>query len=225
VPFNPGRFNGWLNYWDYNVGYLNDASHQLDLVRMLMGDPGHPVNVFAWGGNNAWGSEREIPEVQTVIYDYSKFTVTLDSGSATNYMKKTPNDIRMDPNRFPEWKTNADRIEIYGTEGYMYFGRHGGGWQAFAPKEQLLGQGGGIHPDKEHQINFIDCIRNNKKPNADVEQAHLSASLVHYANIAYRTGNKQLRIDGQNLKFIDNDEADKYLKRSYRENYTIPDKV
>jgi len=43
--------------------------------------------------------------------------------------------------------------------------------------------------------------------------------------IAYRTGNKQLLIDGQSEKFIDNDEANKLLKVSYRDNYKIPDNV
>ena len=88
-----------------------------------------------------------------------------------------------------------------------------------------MAQGGGIHPDKEHQINFIECIRSRKQPNANIEQAHLSASLVHFANIAYRTGNKQLLFDGQNEKFIDNEDANKLLKVSYRDNYKVPEKV
>jgi predicted dehydrogenase len=224
-PFNPGIVKAWINFWDYNVGFLNDASHQLDLVRMVMGDPGHPKSVYAWGGNNAWGSQREVPELQAITYDFSKFTVTLDSGTATNYMKKTPNNIRMDPNLFPDWKTNADRIEIYGTEGYMYLGRHGGGWQVIGPEGKILAQDGGIHPDKDHQINFIESVRHNSKPNASVEQAQLSASLVHFGNIAYRVGNKQLYFNAENEQFIDNDEANMLLKTSYRDNYKMPEKV
>ena len=119
----------------------------------------------------------------------------------------------------------SDRMEIYGTLGIMFLGRHGGGFQVYGPKEQLLAQDGGITPDNEHQINFIECIRSRKQPNATVEQSHLSASLVHFANIAYRTGNKQLLFDGQNEKFIDNEEANKLLKVSYRDKYTIPEKV
>ena len=177
------------------------------------------------GRKNIFHSERESPESQSITYDFDKFTVTLDSGNGTNYMSKTPQDIRMDPSRFPEWKTNADRIEIYGTLGMMYMGRTGGGWQVFGPGEQKIAEGGGIHPDREHQINFIECIRNRNQPNAAMEQAHLSASLVHFANIAYRTGNRQLLFDGQKEKFIDNDEANNLLKVSYRDNYVIPEKI
>lgn len=224
-PYNPGIPGGWLNYWDYNPGTLNDASHQLDLARMIMGNPDHPVSIYGWGGNHIWNSERETPEFQSITYDYGEFTVTCESGNATNYMSKTPHEIRMDTSRFPEWKTNADRIEIYGTLGVMYLGRTGGGWQVFGPGEEIVAQDGGVHPDKEHQINFIECVRSRKKPNADMEQSFLSACLVHFANIAYRTGNKQLKFDGRDDKFIDNIDADKFLRLSYRDNYIVPDKV
>lgn len=224
-PFNEGVLNGWNYYFAYNPGTLNDASHQLDLMRMLMGNPGHPKSVYGWGGNRIFHSERETPESQSVTYDYEKFTVTVDSGNGTNYMSKTPQDIRMDPSRFPEWKTNADRIEIYGTMGMMYMGRTGGGWQVFGPGEKKVAEGGGIQPDREHQINFIESIRKRKQPNATIEQATLSASLVHFANIAYRTGNRQLYFDGQKEKFINNDDANKLLKVSYRDNYIVPEKI
>lgn len=223
--FNKGVLDGWYYYYAYNPGTLNDASHQLDIMRMLMGDPGHPRSVYGWGGNNIFHSERNTPESQSITYDYDKFTVTLDSGNGTNYMSKTPNDIRMDPSRYPEWKTNADRIEIYGTLGMMYMGRTGGGWQVYGPGEQKVAEYGGIHPDKEHQINFIECIRSRKQPNSRMEQAHLSASLVHLANITYRTGNIQLFFDCKSEKFLDNTEADKLLDVTYRDKYIIPEKI
>ena len=223
--YNEDVINGWYNYYDFNPGTLNDASHQLDITRMLMGDPGHPESIYGRGGKNIFHSDRESPESQSITYDFDKFTVTLDSGNGTNYMSKTPQEIRMDPTRFPEWKTNADRIEIYGTLGMMYMGRTGGGWQVFGPGEQKIAEGGGIHPDREHQANFIECIRNRKQPNASMEQAHMSASLVHFANIAYRTGNKQLLFDGKKEIFIDNDDANKLLKVPYRNKYVVPEKI
>ena len=110
-------------------------------------------------------------------------------------MKKTPNNIRMDPTLFPDWRTNATRTEIYGTEGLMYLGRHGGGWQVKGEDSKIIAQDGGIFPDMDHQKNFIESLRTRKKPNGDVEQGHLSACLVHFGNIAYRVGNKQLYFD------------------------------
>ena len=59
-PYNPGVHSmtergGWGNFWDFSGGTLaDDASHVMDLARMVLCDPGHPKSVYGWGGNNAW---------------------------------------------------------------------------------------------------------------------------------------------------------------------------
>jgi hypothetical protein len=131
----------------------------------------------------------------------------------------------MDPSSFPEWKTNADRIEIYGTLGMMFLGRQGGGWQVYGPGEKIEAQEGGIHSDTEHQKNFIDCMRSRKQPNSTIEQGHLSATMVHMANIACRAGNKQLIYDRDKGIFSGNEEASKYIKTNCRCNYELPEKI
>jgi len=230
-PFNPGITTaegrgGWLDFWSFGGGALSDdASHVMDLARLVLGDPPHPRSVYACGGNWPWGSEKETPEFISITYDFKDFTMTCNSGIGTNYMKKTPSNIRMDPSLFPDWRTNATRTEIYGTEGLMYLGRHGGGWQVKGQDSKIIAQDGGVFPDVDHQKNFIESLKTRKKPNGDVVQGHLSASLVHLGNIAYRTGNRQLLFDGEREHFIDNDEANKLLRTTYRDDYKIPDKL
>jgi predicted dehydrogenase len=231
VPYNPNRHSmtsrgGWLDFWDYGGGALSDdASHVMDLARLVLGDPGHPKSVYCKGGNLAFNSQKETPEFLSITYDFEKFALTCDSGNATNYMKKEPNNIRMDPKLFPDWRTNSTRTEIYGTEGLMYLGRHGGGWQVKGEDSVLIAEDGGIFPDVDHQKNFIDAIRLNKKANGDVTQSHLSATLVHLADIAYRAGNKQLYFDSKTERFTNSDEANRFLKGKYRAPYVIPDNV
>jgi len=230
-PYNEGIHNmrsrgGWTNYWDFSGGTMaDDASHILDLTRLVLGDPGHPKSIYGWGGNYAFGVEREVPEFQSIVYDFEKYEITCESGNATRYLKKTPDQIRRSNSEFPNWNQNATRIEIYGTEGLMYLGRHGGGWQVFGENGEILAEEAGDHPDKFHQQNFIESIRNRKEPNGNVLQGHLSASLVHLGNICYRNGNKQLLFNSENEEFLNNDEANRLLKSSYRENYKMPDKV
>ena len=225
--YRPYFGNGWYDYWDFSGGLAlaGDASHVMDLARMVLGDPGHPKSVYGWGGNYAWGSERETPEFQSITYDFDDFTMTCESGNATNYMKKTPGEIRMSDSKFPDWKQNATRIEIYGTLGMMYLGRHGGGWQVLGFDGEIIAQDGGVFPDVPHQKNFIESLRTRKKPNGNIEQGQLSACLVHLGNIAYRTGKKQLYFDGENERFIGNDDANKLIETSYRKNYKMPGKV
>jgi predicted dehydrogenase len=230
-PFSPSIVDensrgGWLNYWAYSGGGLaDDASHVMDLCRLVIGDPPHPKSVYGWGGNHIFGGTRETPEFQSIVYDFGEFTLSCDNACATNYMTKTPGDIRMDKTRFPDWRNNATRTEIYGTEGLMYLGRHGGGWQVLGPNNEIVAEDGGVFPDREHQLNFIECLRTRKTPNGEVEECHRSATLVHLGNIACRVGNKQLLFDPQAETFADNEQANLLARGSYRDGYVIPEKV
>jgi hypothetical protein len=131
----------------------------------------------------------------------------------------------MDITLFPDWRNNATRTEIYGTEGFMYLGRHGGGWQVMGPDNEIVAQDGGVFPDNDHQMDFIEALRNRKKPNGDMEECHRSATLVHLGNIAYRAGNRQLLFDGVTEKILNDDKANALARGTYREGFVIPEKV
>ncbi len=55
---------------------------------------------------------------------------------------------------------------------------------------------------------------------AGVEQLHLSASLAHFANIAYKTG-RLLHFDTRKENFTGDEEATQLLARQYRAPYVI----
>jgi len=216
----------WGCYWAYSGGGLaDDASHVMDLARLVIGDPPHPNSVYGWGGNNAFGGNRETPEYQSIVYDFGDFTLSCDNAYATNYMTKTPGNIRMDKTLFPNWRNNSTRTEIYGTEGLMFLGRHGGGWQVMGSNNEIVAQDGGVMPDNEHQTDFIQALRSRKQPNGDVEECHRSATLVHLGNIAYRVGNKQLLFDGKTEKILNDDQANALARGTYRTGYVIPENV
>jgi predicted dehydrogenase len=230
-PFSPsivsehGR-GGWQFYWDYSGGKLDDeASHTIDFTRMVLGDPPHPKSVYAWGGNYAYGSQSETPEFQSIVYDFGNFTLTADGGPAFKYMYKAPQSIRNDATKFPNWRNYSARVEIYGTEGLMYLGRHGGGWQVLGKDDKIVAEDGAIFPDNAHQKNFIECIRSRKQPNGNIEQCHQSSTLINMGNIACRVGNKQLLFDGQTEKFTNDEQANILAKGTYRKGYEIPNEV
>ncbi len=223
LPYNPNR--SWLNQWEYSCGPIaGDAVHQIDLARYLFGDKPYPDTVSNTGGICALRDEREIPDTQLAAYEYGDFTLLFESALWMPYMKKTPYSVR-DWDKFPNWPFSSTKIEVMGTEGFMYVGRHGGGWQAYDANGDLAHSEYGRQADKEHQDNFIDCIRTRKKPNTDVEQGHYSVLLCHLANISYRVGNRKLTLDPKAETFIDFPEANKYLKRTYRNPWIIPEKV
>ena len=49
VPYNIGRHKSWYDWWAYSGGIAlaGDASHVMDLARMVLGDPDHPHRFIA----------------------------------------------------------------------------------------------------------------------------------------------------------------------------------
>jgi len=224
VPYNPGRHLGWYNWWDYKGGAIvDDAIHQIDLARAVLSDPPHPKSVCCVGGNYAYHSKREVPELQSIVYDFGDFAMTCESGNSNNYMRKFPGEVRYGKS-WPHWPTSATRIEIYGTKGLMLLGQHGCGWQVIVEDGKVVEQDKGYFPDKWHQPNFLECVRSRKTPNADIEQGHRSACLVHLANLSYRVGNKQLLFDDVREE-TNNEQANHLLKPAYRKHYRVPEQV
>jgi hypothetical protein len=119
------------------------------------------------------------------------------------------------------------KVEIFGTQGMMILGRHGAGWQLFDQNGQKIEQEKQTHGKMQagHIGNYIECIRTRKQPNADIEHGHVSASCGHMANISYRLGNRKLNFDAATETFVNDEEANRYLKRTYREPWVIPDHV
>ncbi|MDR1339489.1 MAG: Gfo/Idh/MocA family oxidoreductase [Prevotellaceae bacterium] len=222
VPYNVSRHKAWSDWWAYSGGAAmsGDASHVIDLARMALGDPELPKAVFCAGGRVIFNDKRDIPDNQTVVFDMDKYPISLESSQYGNYMYKTPQEVRFSE-KFPEWRNNATRIEIYGTKGLMFLGRHGGGWQVFGKNWELLDQASGYFPDEVHHRNFIECIRSRKTPNASIDQGVLSANMINLANLSYRSGKKIVRIDPETEIIAENEEAARLDKRSYREGFKI----
>ncbi len=230
-PYNAGLHRTWNHVWRYSGGDIaNDASHQIDLARWLLGVT-YPKAVYSTGGRYAANPEElvaETPDTQIALYDFDGLLVSFELTLFGNYMLKTDGVVRQS-DMFPYWMQNSTRIEIFGTEGMMVVGRHGGGWQVFVRPHQrqpvVKDQAYGRFPDPEHKENFISCIRTRQRPNADVLEGHLSCLWIHYANISYRLGGQKLAIDPQTEHIVDNPEAMKLFKRTYREPWVIPEEV
>ncbi len=129
----------------------------------------------------------------------------------------------------PYWPQNTERVELYGTEGMMVVGRMGAGWQVFIRtkdrKPVVRDEMYGRFPDPDHQDNFIQCIRSRNRPNADVEQGHLSTLLVHYAMISCRIGGEKLAIDSATEAITNNAQAMEFFKRQGRAPWLVPEEV
>ncbi len=238
LPYRPGNWHRGL--WDFYCGAIpGDLAHQMDVVRYLIGRK-YPDTVSHSGGVFHLKDGREQPDTQIATYEFSgDLTLVSQSTLWTPYIHKIPGTVR-DSDQFPYWPFTSTKVEICGTKGFMYFGRHGGGWQVYEAMKTARDGGGWQQSSQENEVtaqeysrqgtdnnfeNFISCMHSRKIPKADVEEAHLSTLLCHLANISYRVGNRKLKFDGNTETFLNDTEANKYLKANYRHPWIVPDKV
>jgi predicted dehydrogenase len=224
-PFNRNRFHyNWHWYWDYSGGdIINDGVHQIDAARFLIGRA-YPKAVSCTGGKCAYDDAQETPDTQVVSWHFGDLVMTFELTLWTPHMRKTLWALR-DKTQLPDWQFNGTQVQVHGTKGVMFFSRHGGGWQAFDQDCVEIAHCPGRHPHHPHVSNFFDCIVSRDKPNADIEEGHLSTVLCHLGNISYRCGQRRLEYDGKTERFPDDPDANALLKNTYREPWVVPDQV
>ncbi len=226
VPYSISRNKSWGYYWDYAGGYSlgNGIIHQVDMVRLVLGDPGFPKSVYCTGGRYFFDDNRDVPDYQMATLDFGKYVMTLEAGECTPYMEKTSDEIRFGQG-FPDWGQNATDILIMGTKRMMHLGVMGGGWQVFDKGGEIVAQQPGMFPIKPHLQNFFDCIRTREQPNGNIVEGHKSATLVHLANLSYRSGCNQLNFSPESETILNNPDAQNMISREYRKGFEITENV
>ena len=227
-PYNFNYWEHWNHFWRYSGGdIINDSIHQMDLARWLTNKT-YPKSVYSVGGRWAQEGAFNTPDTQAVTYEFDDMVMLFEMTLNTPYMILADQELR-DSDMFPHWPQNSSRIEIFGAKGLMVLGRHGMGWQVFGrPKTRkpvVVAQEFGRWTDDEHKDDFFDAIRNNRKPNADIEEVHLSTLYSQYGNISYRLGGRKLVVDPKTETFTNTEEGNALLKREYRAPYVIPEQV
>jgi predicted dehydrogenase len=191
-------------FWDYSGGQMtNWGAHHLDVARWIIGAKA-PVTVSGAGGRYALKDGGETPDVEEVTYQFPGVVITWTSSEISQGEPFT--------------------LDIFGTKGMLSLTRGGfhvkpemaskDGGKAKEPLTEPL-RADGTDLNITHARNFLDCVKTRKKPNADVEEGHLSAVMCHLCNISTRLG-RTLRWDAETERIIGDTEANGWLERAYR---------
>ena len=224
--FNPNHFYGgaWNWKWEYSGGdIVNDGVHQLDLARWFS-QTRYPRAVACAAAILHLADKQATPDTQVVTYEYDDLIMTFEMTLWTPYMRKST-DKQRDADIFPFWQLDATKIEIYGSDRIMVFGRHGDGWQVWNRDGTPGPFGHGRQSTAPHIQNFIECMWSRARPAADIEEGHLSTFLCHLGNISHRVGGRRLVLDGETETFVGDAEANALLTRKYRPPYVVPETV
>ena len=213
-PFNAHRFHvTWRMFRDYGNGEIgDDGIHDLDMAAWGLGIDTVPKQITARGGRMILhGHASDYPDNLNVTYEYPDGRLLIYE----NYPFTAYGMHGFDNGNV-----------FYGTEGYMIFSRRGAFSVFLGPKgkpgptegREIRGQRG--YP--EHMANFLDAVRNRKPTRASAETAHRSCALVHLGEIAYLTRGR-LDFDPKTEQFVDCDEANELLSKTYRKPFTLPE--
>ncbi|MBM4037931.1 MAG: hypothetical protein FJ290_05400 [Planctomycetes bacterium] len=78
-----------------------------------------------------------------------------------------------------------------------------------------------LYESNNHFADWGECMRTRRRPIADVEIGHRSATLCHLGNIARWLALRKLKWDPSTETFPEDAEANRYLERPRREPYRL----
>ena len=200
VPYSKDRHYGFMGWHDYARGgqLTNWGVHLVDILHWGIGQD-RPLSVQATGGVYQGGAGSQNYETIEAILEYKGCTVTWEQRHSNVYQTE-----------------RGYGMKFQGTKGQLLLDRNT--FEVIPASTgipKFLGEPERSWASPEHHNNFFDCIRTRKRPNADIEQGVRSTTAVLLAGVALKVRRK-LNWDADTETFIGDEEANRYLSRTYR---------
>ena len=241
VEYSNFQHRRW--YWIENFAsgdVANQTVHDIDKIRWGLGLDQHPITVMSLGDRFAPGEDddADTPNTQSFLCKWADHKVLVTFEFRHWYTNAEAN-MR---DKYPFVAENQCVGEIFfGTEGYMIFPDYSSYYTFLGPNNEpgpFKTEAKGKDPQAAGQLidwtsesaphfsNWVQAMRSRKHEdlNADVEQGHLSTSVCHLAKISCKLG-RSVHFDPKTERFVNDPEADKFLKREYRAPYVVPENV
>ncbi|MBM3335107.1 Gfo/Idh/MocA family oxidoreductase [Candidatus Sumerlaeota bacterium] len=214
VPFNADLYTpranpGWISFRPYSGGEMTGwGAHGLDQVQWALGmDESGPIEVWTEG-------EKFNPPTYTAPESAERGNKIC---SVPKVFFRYADDIVMELGPGP-----SGGAIFFGEKGQIMIDR--AVLKSDPPeiaKEPIRSDEIHLIESSNHYQNWLDCIKSRKRPIADAEIGHRSATVCHLGNIARWVG-RRLRWDPVKEVFPDDPEANKFLDRPHRKPYELP---
>lgn len=222
MPFQKNRFHySWHWWYNFGTGDMgNDGVHEIDYARWGLGVDTFPTRVSATGGKYYFDDDQQFPDTMTVAFEYP-------GDGKVGSLRQLIFEMRIWSTNYPQ---NVDSgAEFYGTEGRMFLSKRGK-LEVFGPRNRRIEdpKPKGQPPENlgSHQQDFLDAIRRDRRPNAEIEIGLKSTALCNLGNLAVRLG-RSLQFDPQKQQVVGDQQANRMLSREYRQggHWAIPEGV
>jgi predicted dehydrogenase len=181
ISFNADHFFRWRKYYPYCAGLLGDlVPHRLLPLMVATGNPEFPSRVVCIGTKNVHTDkntpgtpERDVAEHIQILAEFPS-GVTLNITSST-VNAKSPGFVLYGHHATLEIGTSGERIQLTPEKDF-----------ADEIDPQTLD---GLKPTEDvpvHEKNWLECIRNNKQPNANIDLAVRAQTVISLAEMSDR---------------------------------------
>ena len=211
-PFAKGRYHPaqWRRWWDFGQGTLGDMGcHYMDLPFWAL-DLRHPISAEAQGPEL---HPETCPKGLKVQYKFPK-RGEMPACSLTWY------DGNMIPSEVGGERVPGSGVMFMGSEGKLFANYSS---YRFFPKEKFAGY---EPPPKSipksigHHAEWIKACKEGTPTTCNFDYSGALSETVLLGNVSYRTG-KQLDWDAKNLKATNCPEADKFIRKEYRDGWEV----
>ncbi len=218
APRRPYKDNlhpyNWHWFWHYGTGEtLNNGTHEVDVCRWAL-DVGYPSKISTTGGRYHFKDDWEFYDTLVAGFDYGDRSIVWEGLSCQG----------------KKYYGRGRGSTIHGTEGTVLVDR--GGYIHFDRNEKVVEEFksgstkenaatnlvGGGNMTTAHFQNFIDAIKTGTELHSPIEDANISVTTLHLANIAWKAG-RSLDIDPKTGRIQKNRKAAAMWGRKYEKGW------
>ena len=213
VPYNSSMHpKGFRRFLDYANGTLGDwGIHWMDQI-LWWTEEKYPKMISSTGGRHVKEDNTDVPDCQVVQFEFDSFTAVWEHRQfAAN---------------------NAEKHNIgcyfYGTNGTLHVGWLDGlNFYPTSPSREPMHVDPELHTKDNHNIpelwaDFVRSIQTGDTPVCDIEIGHRSTNMSLLGMLSMKLG-RSIRWDGEKEVILDDPEANKLLRRDYRDPWEYPD--
>lgn len=216
TPYIPERCHyTFRNWFEYAGGEITDTgAHHVDIAMWALGlDGTGPVEIIGAGTNPTIANGYNVPTDYKAVMKFAggvEFEI-LDNGR--NGILFEGEQGRIFVNRGTVAGVPVDNLKSkpLPREAYQLYAHDN------LSRPEKMGK---IDSISNHMANFYDCTKSRKTPISSIASQHRVASACHLGNIACRL-NRTLHWNPESEQFVNDAEANQYLKRAQRSGYEV----
>jgi predicted dehydrogenase len=209
--YHPGN---WRKRLDFGTGTFGDMGcHILDPVfgAIGVGNPSSIRSELPGPNDYNWSLDVQVK----YVFPGSKFTTDTVSLTWYNGKVRPPADIAKQAGG-----SLSDQGSVYiGEKGVMYSPYIAN--PILLPKEQYKDFKMPQEKRDDHYIQFVEAVRGNDKTSAPFSYSGPLTEMVLLGCLATRFPKTDLKWDTKALKFTNNDDANKFVKKTYRKGHEV----